>query len=62
MPAESAAPRQRGSKHAWTLIEPYRGISRMACGKIRPNAAVTIASGRKRSISSRTLGSFSVAA
>jgi len=34
-----AAPRQRGSREAWTLIAPWRGTSRSACGKISPYAA-----------------------
>ena len=31
-----AAPRQRGSSEAWTLRQPSRGASRIACGRISP--------------------------
>ena len=40
-----AAPRYFGKRDACTLIQSYFGISRIAFGKICPNAATTIISG-----------------
>ena len=31
-----AAPRQRGSSEAWTLMQPRSGASRIGCGRISP--------------------------
>ena len=31
-----AAPRQRGSREAWMLMQPSRGMSSTACGRIKP--------------------------
>ncbi|MCY1515450.1 hypothetical protein D9M68_500370 [compost metagenome] len=31
-----AAPRQRGSSEAWLLMQPRRGMSSTACGRISP--------------------------
>ena len=31
-----AAPRQRGSSEAWTLMHPPRGASRIGLGRMRP--------------------------
>jgi len=48
-----AAPRQRGRSDAWTLRQPWRGRSSTSCGRIRPYAATTIASGAAASSASR---------
>ena len=42
--AMGAAPRQRGSKDACIFIQPCRGESSTACGKIKPYATTTAAS------------------
>src|SRR5262245_15847696 len=55
-----AAPRQRGRSEAWMLIAPRRGISSTACGRIRPYAATTNASGASARSPSCTAGVFSV--
>ena len=42
-----AAPRHRGRRDAWTLMQPNLGISSAAAGRIRPYATTTIKSAAK---------------
>ena len=46
-----AAPRQRGSREPCTLIQPRRGISSTAFGRIKPYATTTITSASRSATS-----------